>query len=107
MLARFRDVVEQSMAHHKKKKLQPHHKQADISGPNRLLSRRLSSQIELASLIAGSVAAQTTYISELDDLNLLPEVDVKVGTSNSYSVLSLTLIATYKYLESFLFSISL
>ena len=75
------------MANHKKKKLQSshkYHKQADILGPNRLLSRRLSSQIELAALTAGSVAAQTAYVSEVDDLNVLPDVDMEVRTSYSY-----------------------
>ena len=64
------------MANHKKKKFQSshkYHKQADISGPNRLLSRRLSSQIELAAL--------TAYISEVDDLDMLPEVDMEVNNN--------------------------
>lgn len=72
------------MANHKKKKFQSshkYHKQTDISGPNRLLSRRLSSQIELAALTAGSFAAQTAYISEVDDLDMLPEVDMEVNNN--------------------------
>jgi hypothetical protein len=85
------------MAQHKKEKSQsPHkyHEQADISSPSRLFSRRFLSQIELASLTAGSVAAQATYVSEIDRLNIVPEVDMEVRMSSCYSVLAI-------YLKSF------
>lgn len=82
ILARFQDAVEQSMAHYKKKKFHDHsshkyRKQCDISAQNYLLSRRFSSQIELATLVAGS---QTAYLAEAEDLDIVPEEDMEVRT---------------------------
>ena len=86
MLAGFRDAVEQSMALHRKEKSpspNKYHNQADNSSPSRnIFSRRLSSQIELATLTAGSVAAQAVYVSEVDDLNIVAEVDMEVRISS-------------------------
>ena len=86
MLARFRDAVEQSMAQHRKEKSpspSKYRNQADNSSPSRnIFSRRLSSQIELATLTAGSVAAQAAYVSEVEDLNIVAEMDMEVRISS-------------------------
>lgn len=82
MLAGFRDAVEQSMALHRKEKSpspNKYHNQANSSPSRNIFSRRLSSQIELATLTAGSVAAQAAYVS---DLNIVAEVDMEVRISS-------------------------
>ena len=76
MLARFREAVEQSVAlHHKKEKFgrptqrRKHSGAGDgISSRRRSQFRRMSTQIEIATLGGGSVGNPTAYFDDLSDI---------------------------------------
>ena len=81
MLARFREAVEQSVAHHKKKKFhRPSqlYRQADISSPRSLQFRRMSTQIEIATLGGGSVGNPTAFFDDINDIVSEDDLEVRI-----------------------------
>ena len=72
------------MAHHKKEKFRrpsQRRKHSDVSSPRRSQFRRMSTQIEIASLGGGSVGNTGTYFDDLNDT--ISEENLKVRMLNN------------------------
>ena len=81
MLARFREAVEKSMTHHKKRKSSLHHKHADISTTKHSQLRRMSTQIEIAALGGGSMGSP--YFDDLNDTMSDEDIEVRENSVHS------------------------